>query len=276
VSDPSGRAGRATRIRELATITGVIAFGMLILIGGRSGAVTIGVGAWMIALAVLLQIGRVLRDREASGAGPGGRIATRTLDGEPATVLHEHPARHLLGAALAALATAPFVALPLSAVPWDAGSTDDDVIGVIVVLSALVVPVALVVGGQLRRALRAGVWLTPSALVVRERDLTSTVRWSDVWRVRDVDGPASTVWVVVRDEEAVTLVTRRRRDRRFRSGLRGVPIPTGMYALAAPELVELLRACQDRAVAAQLGSDAGLALVRGARRFAPFTEHGGR
>lgn len=258
-----------SRVRERATVAGLVAFGVLLVVVGRAEPVVIFLGAWFAAVGVLLQIGRVLRDREIRGSGRRGRIATRTLDGEPATVLHEHPRRHVLAAAFSALAAAPFVAILLASVPRADETRASDVVGVVVLLVVLLVPVAIVVGGQLRRALRAGIWLTPTGLVVRERDVDSRVRWSDIRWVPDQHDRAATVWVMVRDEAAVTVVARRRLDRKLRAQLRGIPIRTGMYALDAPELVALLRPCGQQAVAARLGSDAGLALVRGARRFEP-------
>ncbi|GIG36312.1 hypothetical protein [Cellulomonas pakistanensis] len=269
MSDRPDRAARWTRVRELATVTGLVAFGALLVVNSRSSGVVLGLGVWIIAVGVLLQIGRVLRDRELRGTGRRGRIATRTLDGEPATVLHESPVRHVLGAAFSALAAAPFVALVLGTAPWRADADPDQVIGVVVILAALLVPVSIVVSSQLRRALRAGVWLTPTALVVRERDIVSRVRWADIRWVPDEHDAAAMVWVMVWDGSAVGVVARRRQDRKWRAELRDIPIRTGMLALGAPELVALLRACQEPAVAARLGSDAGLALVRGARRFEP-------
>lgn len=261
--------GRLSRVRERATVAGLVAFGVLLVVTGRAESVVIFVGAWLAAVGVLLQIGRVLRDREVSGSGRRGRIATRTLDGEPATVLHEHPGRHVLAAAFSALAATPFVALLLASAPRDERTGASDFVGVVALLVVLLVPVAIVVGGQLRRALRAGIWLTPTTLVVRERDVDSRVRWGDIRWVPDVHDPAATVWIMVWDETAATVVARRRLDRKLRAKLPGIPIRTGMYSLDAPELVALLRSCQQPAVAARLGSDAELALVRGARRFEP-------
>ncbi|RMI13549.1 hypothetical protein [Cellulomonas triticagri] len=258
-----------SRVRERATVVGLIAFGVLLVVAGRAEISAIVVGAWLAAVGVLLQVGRVLRDREVRGTGRRGRIATRTLAGEPATVLHEHPGRHVFAAAFSALAAAPFVAILLVSAPGDAETGSSELAGVVVLLVVLLVPVAIVVGGQMRRALRAGIWLTPAALVVRERDVESRVRWSDIRWVPDQHHPAGPIWVMVGDEAAVTVAARRRRDRTLRAKLRGVPIRTGMYALDAPELVALLRSCQQPGVAARLGSDAGLALVRGARRVGP-------
>ncbi|MCG7285463.1 hypothetical protein MHY85_05665 [Cellulomonas sp. ACRRI] len=260
-----------TRVREVATETGLIVFGTVIVVVGRAETAALGIGTWITAVGLLLLVGRVLRDRERGGAGGRGQIATRVLDGEPAAVLHEHPARPVLGAVFAAVATVPFVALVFGAARLGVGAGAGEDVAVVVVLIALVVPVALTVGGQLRRALRAGIWLTPTALVVRERDVTSRVRWPDVRWIGDTDGPASVVRVVVRDSHAVTVDARRGRDRRLRAALGDISIRTGMFALDAPELVELLRACQEPVVAARLGSDAGLALVRESRRSRPAT-----
>jgi hypothetical protein len=255
-------AERAAHRRELPTLVGLIAFGLLIAVAGRGEPAALGVGAWIAGVGGLLLVGRVLRDREARGAGPRGRFTTRTLDGEPATVLHQHPARWLVGPALSAWATVPFVALVLGGAR-SAGS--DAGLGAGVLLTALLVPVGLVVGGQVRRTLRAGVWLTPSALVVRERDVTSRVPWADVRRITDADRPAAPVRVVARDRSAVTVVARRRSEARFRAALGDVLVPTGSLPLDAPDLVALLRRCAQPGGAAALGTDAGLALVRGAR-----------
>lgn len=266
---PSDNGDRRARVRERGTVGGLIAFGVLLVVAGRAEPGVVGIGAWLAAVGVLLQVGRVLRDREADGRGRHGRVATRTLDGERATVLHEHPARHVLAAAFSALVAAPFVAL-LLAIAWGADADASAVVGAVVLLAALLVPVGFVVGGQVRRALRAGIWLTPTTLAVRERDVDSRVRWEDIRGVSDAEDPASMVWVMVWDGKAVTVVARRRRDRKFRAELRDIPIRTGPYVLDAHELVDLLRACQQPDIAARLGSDAGLALVRGARRFRPL------
>ena len=256
------RANRRARRRELPTIVGLVAFGLLVAVAGRDEAGPVGHGVWIVGVGVLLLAGRVLRDREVRGAGPRGRFSTRALDGEPATVLHQHPLRWLLGPALSTWTTAAFVALVLGAT---SGSAADARLGAGVLLAAVLVPVALVVGGQVRRTLRAGVWLTPGALVVRERDVTSRVPWAEVRRVVELDGRAAPVLVLPRDEAAVSVVARRRSDARFRAMYGGVLVPAGALPLDTPALAALLRACAEPGGAAALGTDAGLAVVRGAR-----------
>jgi hypothetical protein len=258
--DELRRSQRAARRGEIPTVVGLIVFGVGGVAASRGQSVGLFIGSWIAGVGVLLLIGRVLRDREAKGVGPRGRLATRTLDGEPATVLHVHPARHLLGAAFSLYATVPFVALLVPALRSSA-------VGGAVLLAALVIPVGLTVGGQLRRALRAGVWLTPSALVVRERDVTSRVAWTDIRTISDSAGASATVFVTAHDPAAVTIVARRRRERRFREGFGSVVIPTAALTLDAPSLTVLLRTCAAPGVAERLGSEAGLVLVRGSRRF---------
>ncbi len=230
--------------------------------GWGEEALGVGIGSWLAGVGVLLWIGRVLRDREERGTGPRGRLVTRTLDGERATVLHQHPARHLFAAVFAAYATVPFAA-PLVAA-WF--RSDESRLGAAAMLGVLLMTVGLVVGGQVRRARRAGVWLTPTALVVRERDVTSRAAWANVRWISEPSESTATVTAVVFDRSAVSVVARRRREQKFRAMFGDVIVPTRSLVLDADELVGLLRTCMAPGVADRLGTEAGLMLVRGAHR----------
>lgn len=175
---------RSVRRLELPVATGIAVMGVVVVAGGGTSPGLLVLGAWLIALAALLLWGRSVRDRSERGAGPRGPAPRlTTVDGEPATVITAPFSRLAVTLCMQLL-----VALPLLAGGFALLLGGTPGIGALVAVAGAVslVPVALIVAG---RTSPGGLWLTPTAVVVRDHGLESRIAWPTLVTV--ADGSAS-------------------------------------------------------------------------------------
>ncbi|GEL46183.1 hypothetical protein CHO01_12990 [Cellulomonas hominis] len=237
---------RAARRRELPVMIGICAFGALLVVLGRTAVPLIVLGLWIVGVGAILRAGRAVRDRQERGEGPRGSIGLGRLGDESATVLREHPAHGLLTAGMTAWPGALF----LAAAGLGAGGAMSSGLAVVVGLVGL----GFVVAGarQAVRVRRAGVWLTPTRLTVRERDQSYRVGWADLAAVSVPSRPTDLVVVLASGSAAVTVSGRERR--RFPRGPRGeIPIRTEASAVDAAGVARVLRHFGDGGETTTLG-----------------------
>jgi hypothetical protein len=233
---------------------GFIALGGVLVFAGRTHAGLIVLGSWIAGLGVLGLVGRALRDHGEAGRGPRGRIDAARLDGAPATVLREHPAQGWLAAVVTAYPGLLVISAPLGWRHLDAGLQ--------VVACMIAAPFFVMAVGQVRRASRAGVWLTPSEVVVRGGSQVQRVRWVDVARVRGYDsGRCRVVELLAADISAVRIVGRSRLDRVL-TGSGRITVFTQFTALDATALARVLLHFVQTSQTQILGTPAGPYHVR--------------
>ncbi len=164
-----------------AAAIGVV--GLVVAAGGATHPALLAVGAWIVALAVLILWGRSVRNGRERGTGPRGPAPRlTTLDGEPATALTS-PASHLaVTLAMWSLIAVPLVASGMALIVGGAPGP-----GVLLLAGGVVwlVPVGLAGAGRMSPG---GLWLTPSAVVVRDHGLESRVPWVSLATVADGAG----------------------------------------------------------------------------------------
>ena len=247
------RRERAARRREIPVVAGLVVFGAVLAGGGAPSALLVLIGSWVAGFGLLLLVGRSVRDREERGVGRRGAVSVAELDGARATVLYENGTRATLTAGATAYPGLLFLALA--------------VLGAARGLHLALVVVAGVVGAgfvtaavrQASRARRAGVWLTPTALVVVRRDSRQRVAWCDVVAVSEPRGPAELVVVRARSGAAVESAGRSRRP----TGLaEEVVISPASTAIDAPSIARVIRHYASGADTAVLGTAAGVSTVR--------------
>jgi hypothetical protein len=176
------RHERARRRLEMPTIAGLALVGLLITAGARTHVGLFAAGFWILALAAVLLYGRWMRDRTERGTNPRGPAphVARVRD-EPAVAFRAPVSRMV-----------PFIGVwLLLAVPVLAGAvgaflTGRAIVGVVLTVVGLWC-VSPVVGLATGRISAGGVWLTPSAVVVREPGAESAVRWVDLESVTATD-----------------------------------------------------------------------------------------
>lgn len=251
------RRERAARRGEIPVIAGLALFGAALAVGGAPSRFLILLGCWIAGLGALLLAGRVARDREEAGAGPRGAITVDTFRGEPATVLREHPARATLTAVATAYPGLLFLALAVL------GAVSGQHAGFLAVLAVVGAAFLVAAARQVLRARRAGVWLTPAAVVVVRRDAQHRIAWIDVVAVSEPRGPVDLVVLRARSSAAVEA------SGRVRPSL-GLPeevsITTGATAVDAPALARVLRHYTGAGTTAELGTPASVTTVRGLAR----------
>lgn len=226
------RAEARRRRRETPTVVALALFGVTGIVFGRSQPLAVFLGAWVLGAAAAFFFGARLRDREEQGSGERGRIDTGTVGGQPAVVLHRHPAREQLAAAFTAYVGVLLVGGGLVA---QRHPTAAYVIGTLLVS----VPFLAVAVRRLARARQDGVLLTPDSLVVRAQGTVYSTRWDEVAAVSEAHSPTCLVVVLPRSMAALT-VTGRDRGARRGSAHGDIPIRTGSLAVAAPDLVEII------------------------------------
>jgi hypothetical protein len=243
------------RRREVPTAVALVVLGVAGAVFGRGAPLPTFIAVWMAGAGVLFLVGRGVRDRQERGDGPRGRLVTGKVRGEPATVLGQSPVREGIAAGFIV-----YLGLFFFGGGWFAlgeGRTT----GALAPLGIILLPFVLVAIRRLVRARRSGVWLTPTALLVREGGTSYRAGWDDVAGVSQSTSPTDLVVVLPRTMAALTVTGR---DRGARAGApRGdIPVTTAALAVDAYALVDVLwhyHASENRA---ELGTAAALATVR--------------
>lgn len=252
---------RGARHLEVPVATGIAVLGLVVGAGGLTRRGLLAVGAWLVALAALILWARALRNRTERGIGPRGPAPRLTaLDGDPATAVTAHPTRVIGTVGMWLLLATPLVgsgAALLSGGEPVAG-------GVLVGAGALwLAPVALVAAGRISPG---GVWLTPSAVVIRDHGLESRIPWSALAAVADGAGTDAANGTVVLRAHGATGTIHRGRSRPWpvsarTAGPRIAVVDARWLALDAPALATVLRHYQRSGTTGELGSPASLRTI---------------
>jgi hypothetical protein len=250
------RAAEAKRRRrDIPAAVALILFGVAGVVFGPGLPVATFVAAWIAGAGVFFLVGRNIRNRHERGHGPRGRLVTGKVGGEPAMVLHQHIGREGVAAAFVA-----YLGLFFAVGGWFAVA-DARTTSVLVVLVIVLLPFVLVASRRIIRAHGSGVWLTTSALLVRNGGTSYSTGWDDVAGVSKSESPTDLVVVLPRTMASLTVTGR---DRGARPGvvLGDIPITTEALAVDAYALVDLIWHYQQPQNRPELGTPAALATVR--------------
>lgn len=252
---------RSARRLEVPVAVAIGVLGLVTVAGGVTHPGLLAVGAWLVTLAVLVLWARSVRNRTERGTGPRGPSPRlTTLNGEPATAVTAPATRLVVTLAMWLLVAVPLLGGGLALLVGDAPGAGALLLGAGVVA---LMPVALVVVG---RVSPGGVWLTPSAVVVRDHGLESRIPWPALVTVADDATTDATRGTVLLRADAAAGTIHRHRSGPWARSVRTVGpaialIDARWLALDAQAIARVLRHYHRSGTAGELGSPASLRTI---------------